>query len=146
MSPIHSKSLTDNLSDYSVGASLTSYTAPWNLRISRLSDTEGVEPPIAARWRYSTTSADISHHLTFRPKGPLDEFSEGNLQMRLISHLLVDMIPDAGIPDMWEALADIWERHEPLGPSANKLMALVRRTPIKAGRRYERPTFPVSEG
>jgi hypothetical protein len=118
---------------------------PWNLRISRPSDTQGIESPIAARWNYSTTAVEISHRVTFRPKGPLDAFSEDNWQMRLISHLLVDMIPDAGLTEMWDALADTWERHEPLGPSAQKIASLVRRTAVKAGRRYERPTFPASE-
>jgi hypothetical protein len=115
-------------------------------------DTEGVEPqawapaPALVGWEHETPVARISHRFTYKPGVLVDVTGSHNLELRLLSYVLIDALPDKALPELLEAVGFLWEHHLPLPAGPTLPEPSVKRTSVKLGRRYDRPTFPISEG
>ena len=64
----------------------------------------------------------------------------------MISHMLVDFLPDEGLRDLLEEIVHIWEHYQPTPLLSSFEPSQSRRVfKAKLSRRYERPTFSIVE-
>ncbi len=106
-----------------------------------------IEPDtFALGWEQTTGEADFSHLFRWRFREGATTETSSRVKARLVLHALVDLVPDEGLPDLIREIGRISEEYEPLPPL--KMLASAPVSRIAKGkivRRYERPTFPISE-
>lgn len=64
--------------------------------------------------------------------------------VRLLCHLLVDHIPDRGVPELCESLGGMYEFYA-IAPEHPPLLPRQQRITGVRGRSYERPEFHIEE-
>jgi len=67
---------------------------------------------------------------------------EMNLALRIICHLLVDHISDAGLPEVSQSLREFYEYYKPT-ECAQRILPEVRQVEAIMGSRVVRPAFTV---
>jgi len=102
--------------------------------------------PWLIAWEQETPVARVSHRLTYKATALTDVQATENIQMRFLSHVLVDILPDRAVPELLDAVANLYEYYLPVHVPRLLPEPSVKRTKVKFGRRYDRPTFPISEG
>ena len=143
MSTKFSNDLIANQDDYSGGASLTPFINPWNRELFQGTETEGGES-LFIEWEHDTPAARVSHRYTYRPS--IRSGARTSFGARAFAHVLIDLLPDKALPELFEDLGRIYDFYQPTPSHMLTELPLLRRTKIKRGRRYERAVFPVSEG
>jgi len=63
---------------------------------------------------------------------------------RVACHMMVEAIPDRGIPELWHTLVGIREFHSEPVPKRAELPA-PERLSVRIGHTYERPPFRLEE-
>lgn len=100
---------------------------------------------IELNWCGTTAAGDFQHTMVVRTSAcpPQDDWS---VLMRALCHYLLTKIPDDGLPEICRSIVDTYEYYtQPprllKGYEVHKLQAVK----AKAGRTYERPSFPIAE-
>ena len=87
----------------------------------------------------------FSHPFTWKAEHPADRQSPQDAVARILCHVLVGEVPDQGIPDLLETIAEVadfyWQRTR-LPPQIEEAPQV---RPAELGRAYERPEFHASE-
>lgn len=124
---------------FSAGALLTGSMKPWSL---------GPFPEeFHASWRYPTAEGKAFHSFTYlhevtdkaQPSLPTA------LAIRIVCHMLVDHIPEAGLREILESLGTAYEFHRLQPTQAVAPLPQRVSVPIKRGKTYERPSFQAVE-
>lgn len=127
-----SPSLTGNRGVYFAGASLHDSTKPWGLLVT----------PSQVTWEDETRSGRTFHSISY--PDATNPAIQAVALVRMISHILVDRLPDRALPEILESLRSIYEFYqEPqlLPPAPQVLVSF----PARFGGTYVRPTFAIAE-
>ena len=117
------KDLTEELEDFSVGASPQSSTRQWDLKT------------------YEDVTRDARpEYLSFYLQRRLPE---REALARFVCHILIEKIPSQGIPELYETLQDIHEFYLPQVEQENLLLPQPRQIEARWGTTSVRPEFPV---
>ena len=118
---------------------------PWTLDpLNRLSETQGPEHQVAAEWKHFSSRGRISHLFMIEGNPVLDEEGFQDYVIRLLCHALIDRVPEQALPELLDEIENIY-RYYLTAPPARALQQPSRVLQVKIGRRFERPTFPLSE-
>lgn len=105
------------------------------------------ESQVTLGWQQDVTGARFLHTVSipaYQATAKRPVWSE-DLQIRLLCHVLINRIPDKGLPELCESLGRMYEFYNT--PNLNELPALPERRQIrgKIGRAYERPGFSIAD-
>lgn len=111
----------------------------WDPAPSRLQhETQGLEP-LTFGWKHATGGT------MFAAYPPADESEAKILQARLISHWLVDSMPDLSLEGLLEEIVRVWEDCQISLSRPILEPATTRRVNVRIRNRFERPTFEIVE-
>ena len=93
-------------------------------------------------WTREYSGLSISHAMLLRP---MEEAADVSAALgRVACHLLVEHIPDRGMPELCRTLLDMREFYwQP--PSSSKLLPEGERVSARLGRTYERAPFSIDD-
>lgn len=95
-------------------------------------------------WGHSTGGVDYTH--IFKVKAASPDSGIEDFRNRLVSHLAVDLLPDAALGSLLVEIAQLWEAHQPHREDRLLESATTRRVlKGRIGKRFERPTFTLEE-
>ena len=135
----------DNPDDYFGGVSTTGSTLQWSPKYFSSFDETTNQPLIAMHWTQAVPGARFSHGVFF-PTTAQAPAIPGPVLLRVLCHIIVNNIPDRGLPELFKCASEAYEFHAeetaqgaPMLPSSTQTMsAEVRAT-------YERPSFHAVE-
>lgn len=109
-------------------------------------ETRGADQRFLLGWKQELTEGQLSHVFVFRPQ----ETGLGNdlplrLRLRLLCHYLLNQIPDEGLPELMESIAEIYEFHCSATSTYAPPKLETRSVRAKRGRVYERPEFSLAD-
>ncbi len=140
-----STSSTSNLACSSTGASPSVFTWQWGHGLFQVIETTGAEPQVQLLMRHNLGGGHVDHVVRFHCLGTSGKLDLPEpLRSRLAGHFLLTQIPDEGMAEALEALAEMWrfyrERRpfQPALPPAPSVPAAMREPCV-------RPVFPVAE-
>jgi hypothetical protein len=94
-------------------------------------------------WHRESSEGDLHHLFAYKFAGPCDITSTVPIQMRILSHLMLDGLPDEAFPEVLELLANAWSFNV---PSSQKIELPQRRVlKGKVTKRYERLAYSLGE-
>src|SRR5271157_5923258 len=115
-------SYAGNQATASGGASLAPSTTQWNLCLWPLIDLPN--QTISVGWRQAVRGAEFSHYVTTTAEA---EQYGPSIVLRVLCHVLINCLPEEGLPELYENLAGL---HEWYG---SRRIHLVPETPIQKG-------------
>lgn len=98
--------------------------------------------PFAFHWSYDASYGSLSHVLTYKAAGALDETSTAPVEYRFLSHVLLDAIPDVALGETLEALKGIWAYYLPVKQQPK---LLPKRAVAGQVIRRERPRYSIED-
>ena len=127
--------------DFSVGASHSGFTTPWPHVLFEQTVGQPGGPAIVLAWGRDDEGVHVTHQVRVSlddviVSGEASQFTVG----RLFCHFLLDQIPDFGMPELCDSLANMYEfyttslEHAPLLPRQQSMIGVL-------GDSYERPEF-----
>ena len=116
---------------------------PWslNLSIPQLETVSGC-PILTLNWVRQGSAGDLHHAYSYKFAEPFDIASAMPVCQRLLSHLVLDELPDSALSEVLNFLGDVWLFHQPTPQPARESVRLRKG---KVTRRYERPTYAIEE-
>lgn len=116
---------------------------PWDRSLSN--ETSASPPQIVARWSRQMAAGVVDHWVQLQ----VDETISGPEELllpleRMLAHFLVDQMPDEGLHELVESLANMFDFYARRSTPA-PLPSPPRRTRARVVGRYERPVFEVTE-
>ena len=112
MSTLDLTTLTNNLGDYSAGASKKSSMPLWNLYLSQAPATSGTTSTLLTSWQVRSPAAEIRHWYTYSPLEPWGDRTPEAVERRLLCHALIDCAPEFQVGGLLEEIAGFLEAHE----------------------------------
>lgn len=94
-------------------------------------------------WHRESSIGDLHHLFSYKFAAPFDVTSTAPVSARLLSHLILDGLPDEALPEVLEFLGNAWVFYQP-GPTPIE----PPQTPALKGKvtkRYERPAYSLVE-
>lgn len=131
----HSTTSIAKQGDFSGGASPTGCITPWSPPRFELPDSLPGTENFQVTWPHPAGQT----RLTIWPNEPLF-----NIQRRVVCHFLVDYLPDSGLTELLETLADMHEFYT-LEATPPRLLAQHTQQEAAIERTYERPEFRFDE-
>ena len=130
---------TDNPADSSVGVFRNSFTKQWDPTSSiRPHETHGLEA-LAFGWAHEAGGTMVA------ADRPANESEARILQTRVISHFLVDSMPDSVLEGVFDEILGAWEDYQISLSRPVLEPATTRRVNARIRNRFERPTFEIVE-
>ena len=130
---------TENPADSSIGVFRKSFIRQWDPALSRLQhETHGLEA-LAFGWAHEAGGTMVA------ADRPADESEARILQTRVISHFLVDSMPDSVLEGLFEEIVRAWEDYQISLSRPALEPATTRRVNVRVRNRFERPTFEIVE-
>jgi len=138
--------LTDKPGDFSAGASATDSTTPWNLGpyLEAVREEDG---KVVLSFAREFPEGFVLHTVSLNSQqtgGEMMPVLPLAGWQRILSHVLVNQIPDEGLGEVCENLRNAWDFYR-LRPSPPPLPAVVHAQPAQLAGAYERPVFQASE-
>jgi len=102
---------------------MTCFTKPWDHNPFSLDVTAGLTE-ISAGWRWNTGRAEVGHLLTYRSPIEFSPAEAASLQIRIICHALLDILPEDGLRPVLDALGEECSRYGGIDPRSGFLVRL----------------------
>ena len=136
---------THNPEDYFSGVSTSGYIKQWSPHYFSSFDETTNQPGISVNWTQAVPGARFMHGV-FVPTTAEVSSVPVPVLLRVLCHVIVNNIPDRGLPELFRCACDAYEFHAPqewgsaalLPPSSRTVTARVRAS-------YERPPFHAAE-
>jgi hypothetical protein len=93
-------------------------------------------------WCGETSGAEYQHTMCVRTTTGLPQYDK-SVFLRAMCHYLLTKLPDEGLPDVCRSIVEAYEYC--LQPPKILRMPDHQTVKAKAGRTYERPSFPIAE-
>ena len=135
---------TENPAAYSGGVFKMPSIELWNLPNWAIEEPERPTGEyLSFEWCRRYPSAYLAHHIQLIPPQTATVPSEWwSLAARFVCHVLVDEIPDRGLPELYESLGNIHEFYL-AEPERTPLLPSVQRIDAAWGVTAERPSFQL---
>ena len=96
-------------------------------------------------WGHFGPGVQVLHGIRFDPRQTSATPADFQpILLRALCHLLVDQVPDLGLPDLCNSLREFWEFYN-VPPNRAPMLPVQRRVSARIEGRYERPEFHVDE-
>ncbi len=95
--------------------------------------------------RPTVRKAEADHFVSFHVLGTAGEVDlPETIKARMVCHFILTQLPDKGLPEAIESLAEMWRFY---AENATRHLALLApaRTAVQLKPKYERPTFTIAE-
>lgn len=103
------------------------------------------EEPFHFSIRYDVSGGNLSHKMDFLiPETTVGQEDAEALKLRLICHVLVDLISDEALPEVLESLQDNFEFYKERRKASSPL-ATQEKLKFKLGQKQERPAFQIAQ-
>lgn len=117
----------------------------WNPRLWVSLDETTDQSGISLRWGQTVQGAHFTHGVVVPTTGDIPKIP-ADVVLRVICHILINNIPDKGLPELFRCAADVYEFHAPEEWSyAGLLSAGMQTLGAKVRAAYERPSFEAAE-
>jgi hypothetical protein len=108
-------------------------------------ETSDAEPRWELIMRHPVQGGRVEHVVRFHGLGTSRELDLPEpLRARIACHVLLTWLPDTGLPEALESLAEMWRFHHLPAPPPRQL-PVSPSIPVKLMGEYVRPVFPVTE-
>jgi hypothetical protein len=100
---------------------------------------------IELQWCGETSTAEFQHTLVVRTTAGPPQYDK-SVFLRAVCHFLLTKLPDDGLIDVCRSIVDAYEYYVQ-SPTVLRPYEVHKFQPVKAkaGRTYERPSFPIAE-
>lgn len=117
---------------------------PWNLTLSKPRlETKAGEFLLTVGWKVQSPLGDLHHLFAYKFASPASATTTSALYNRLFAYLVLDQLPDRVLPEVLEQLGNLWMFYQLPHPESQPPQP--KRLRAKMGRRYERPTYSMTE-
>jgi len=114
-------------------------TTPWNLSLWPLTDLPN--QTISVGWKQAVPGAEFAHRVTTNSEAASYAPS---IVLRVLCHVLINCLPEEGLPSLYETIADFHELYK--NRKISMLPAPVRESmPVAVDRMFTTQPFDVSE-
>ena len=103
---------------------------------------ESVGSDCGLGWVVSPGAINWLHAAHVDPSSTISDLDSESVLMRFISHLLIDRLPDAGMPDVFQSLGEFYEYYRPIESSYLQAPDSRERAAVLIGQEM-RPSFVI---
>jgi hypothetical protein len=120
---------------------------PWNWSAKITNPWQKYEAPeLCLGWQREVSGGNISHAITYQiPETALQTEDTEAMRLRFVCHVLLDLISDKGLPELFESIKDNLEFYEKRQQEEAPLLPAGSGIRFKIGEKYERPVFQVAQ-
>ncbi len=131
--------------DFFAGASLIDFITRWSLGALALQSTTTDQPSRTFTWHHDCTGAQFSHSVCLQTTAGAPRYDKAAV-LRMIGHFLLSRMPDDGLAETCESLAETYDYYLARGQKRLECTSPTSRSYYATlGNSYVRPTFRITE-